>query len=60
MDRILKFVNMYIENLTEEIKESQSRIAREEGRLSEKRMCPGRMKSIKREIEEEVERSGEQ
>lgn len=51
---------MYIENLTEEIKESQSRIAREEGRLSEKRMCPGRMKSIKREIEEEVERSGEQ
>lgn len=60
MDRILKLVNMYIENLTEEIKESQSRIAREEGRLSEKRMCLGRMKSIKREIEEEVERSGEQ
>lgn len=47
MDRILNLVNMYIENYTEEIKESQSRIAREEGRLQEKKMCLSRMMSIK-------------
>lgn len=55
MDRILNLVNMYIENLTEEIKESQSRIAREEGRLQEKKMCLSRMMSIKNDIEEEME-----
>ncbi len=60
MDRILKLVNMYIENLTEEIKESQSRIAREEVRLQEKKMCLRRMMSIKNDIEEEMERSREQ
>lgn len=37
MDKILNLVNMYIENLTEEIKESQSKIAKEEGRLQEKK-----------------------
>lgn len=55
MDRILNLVNMYIENYTEEIKESQSRIAREEGRLQEKKMCLSRMMSIKNDIEEEME-----
>lgn len=57
---MLNLVNMYIENLTEEIKESQSRIAREEGRLQEKKMCLSRMMSIKNDIEEEMERSREQ
>ena len=57
MDKTLNLVNKYIENLTEEIKESQSRIAREEGRLSEKRMCLSRMQSIKNSIKEEMERS---
>ena len=33
MDKILNLVNMYIENLTEESKESQYKIAKEEGRL---------------------------
>ena len=47
MDKILNLVNMYIENLTEEIKESQYKIAKEEGRLQEKRMCLSRMESIK-------------
>lgn len=57
MDKTLNLVNKYIENLTEEIKESQSRIAREEGRLSEKRMCLGLMQSVKNSIEEEMKRS---
>ena len=56
MDKILNLVNMYIENLTEEIKESQSKIAKEEGRLQEKRMCLSRMESIKSDIEEEMEK----
>lgn len=57
MDKTLNLVNKYIENLTEEIKESQSRIAREEGRLSEKRMCLSLMQSVKNSIEEEMKRS---
>ena len=56
MDKILNLVNMYIENLTEEIKESQSKIAKEEGHLQEKRMCLSRMESIKSDIEEEMEK----
>lgn len=56
MDKILNLVNMYIENLTEEIKESQSKIAKEEGRLQEKRMRLSRMESIKSDIEEEMEK----
>lgn len=56
MDKILNLVNMYIENLTEEIKESQYKIAKEEGRLSEKKMCLSRMESIKSDIEEEMEK----
>lgn len=60
MDKTLNLINKYIENLTEEIKESRSRIAREEGRLSEKGMCLKLMQSIKNSIEEEAKRSGKE
>lgn len=55
MDKILNLVNMYIENIAEEIRETESRVAREEGRLQEKKMCLSRMMSIKNDIEEETE-----